>query len=76
MKIVDELSQLRGERFDKRYAQNELAYQKAVNALMANSFIPNIENAEVKTLYEAGLEIFKVHETHAQMMVDTLSQGN
>ena len=72
IKIIDELSQLRGAYFDRRYAENELAYHKAVNDLMANSFIPNIENKEVKTLFKAGLEIFKAHEHHAEMMVKAL----
>jgi len=71
-KLIDEMSQLRGAEFDKRYASNELAYHKAVNDLIENAFIPNIENAEVKTLFEAGLEIFKAHEGHAAMMVGKL----
>ncbi len=70
--LVEEMSKLRGAEFDKFYANNELAYHKAVNGLMANSFIPNIENAEVKKLFKAGLEIFKVHEHHAEMMVKSL----
>jgi putative membrane protein len=68
-KLITEMSQLRGAAFDKRYAENELAYHKAVNDLVGNTFIPNIENAEVKSLFEAGLEIFQAHETHAEMMV-------
>ncbi len=68
-KLVDQMSKLRGAEFDTFYAENELAYHKAVNDLVENAFIPNIENAEVKTLFEAGLEIFKVHEGHAAMMV-------
>ena len=71
-KLVDEMSRLRGVEFDKRYAENELAYHKAVNDLVENAFIPNIENAEVKGLFEAGLEIFKAHEGHAAMMVGKL----
>lgn len=71
-KLIDEMSQLRGQAFDKRYAENELAYHKAVNDLVENSFIPNIDNAEVKALFEAGLQIFKAHEGHAQMMVGKL----
>ena len=67
--LIDEMSQLRGPAFDRRYAENELAYHKAVNDLVENSFIPNIENAEVSALFEAGLEIFKEHEGHAAMMV-------
>lgn len=73
VKLIDELSGLRGEAFDKRYAENELAYHKAVNDLVANSFIPNIENAEVKALFEAGLKIFTAHEKHAQAMVESLN---
>ena len=68
-KLIDEMSQLRGAAFDKRYAENELAYHQAVNDLVENAFIPNIENAEVKALFEAGLKIFKAHEHHAEMMV-------
>lgn len=71
-KLIDEMSKLRGEEFDKRYAGNELSYHKAVNDLVENAFIPNIENAEVKALFEAGLEIFKAHEGHATMMVGKL----
>ncbi len=67
--IIDSLSQLRGADFDKAYAANEWEYHKAVNDLMENAFIPNIENPEVKSLFEAGLVIFKAHEQHAEMMV-------
>ena len=67
--LVDEMSKLRGAAFDKRYAENELAYHKAVNDLVENTFIPNIDNSEVKALFKAGLEIFKAHEGHAGMMV-------
>ena len=71
-KLVDEMSKLRGKAFDKRYAENELAYHKEVNQLVEKTFIPNIENAEVKKLFKAGLEIFKAHEKHAEMMVKKL----
>jgi putative membrane protein len=72
-KLVDEMSALRGAAFDKRYAENELAYHKAVNDLVGNAFIPNIENAEVKALFEAGYEIFKAHQGHAEKMVADLN---
>lgn len=70
--IIDELSQLRGDEFDKRYAENELAYHRAVNDLVANALIPNIENDEVRALFKAGLEIFRAHEGHADAMVSSL----
>lgn len=69
LKLIDEMSQLRGAEFDRRYAENELAYHKAVNELVESAFIPNIENAEVKALFKTGLGIFKAHESHAEMMV-------
>jgi putative membrane protein len=70
--IVAKLNSLSDTEFDRYYAGNELAYHKAVNDLVENSFIPNIENAEVKELFEAGLGIFKAHEGHASMMVGKL----
>ncbi|WP_054004832.1 DUF4142 domain-containing protein [Cypionkella psychrotolerans] len=69
---ITEMAALRGADFDKSYAENELGYHKAVIDLVANSFIPNIENADVKALFEAGLGIFKEHEAHAEMMVKGL----
>lgn len=71
-KLIDEMSQLRGAAFDRRYAKNELGYHKSVNNLVEKTFIPNIEHPEVKALFEAGLKIFKVHQKHASMMVTSL----
>ncbi|WP_261843173.1 DUF4142 domain-containing protein [Aliamphritea ceti] len=71
--LINEMSQLRGAEFDKFYAANELAYHKAVNELVEFTFLPNIEHPEVKTLFEAGLKIFKVHQGHAEHMVDKLN---
>lgn len=72
-KIVAEMQGLQGDAFDQYYATNELKYHKAVNDLVENAFIPNIENAEVKALFEQGLAIFKMHETHAENMVNSLN---
>ena len=72
-KIVAEMQALDGDAFDRYYAINELKYHKAVNNLVENSFLPNIENAEVKALFEQALAIFKMHETHAGNMVNSLN---
>ena len=74
VKLVNELSQLKGDAFDRRYAENELGYHKAVNDLVANTFIPNIENPEVKALFEEANVIFQAHERHAAHMVQTLAK--
>lgn len=66
--ITNELSRLRGEEFDRRYAANEAAYHKAVNGLVAKTFIPNIENPEVKNAFEGALQIFLVHQEHAEKL--------
>lgn len=71
-KLVDEMAGLRGAAFDKRYAENELAYHQAVNKLVEHTFLPNIKNPEVKALFTQGLQIFKAHEKHAEMMVKSL----
>jgi len=75
--IVDELTQLSGDAFDRRYAENEFAYHQAVNGLVAGTFIPNIDHPEVKALFEGALVIFQAHEEHAEMMVAALeNQGS
>ena len=71
--ILRDMAGLSGTDFDRRYAENELGYHKAVNGLVETAFIPNIENAEGKSLFEAGLKIFKAHERQAAMMVKTLA---
>lgn len=71
--IINGFVKLRGAEFDAAYAANELAYHQAVNGLVGDVMIPNIDNAEVKALFEQGLEIFKAHEGHAEMMVKDLN---
>lgn len=71
--IKDELSGLRGDAFDRRYAENELAYHVTVNGVVAEAFIPNIENGEVKAAFQDALTIFRGHEAHARRMVEQLS---
>ncbi len=71
-KLVDEMSHMHGKAFDRRYAANELAYHKAVNGLVEDVFIPNIENPEVKALFQEALAIFKAHQFHAEKMVASL----
>ncbi len=69
VELVNKFSALRGAEFDLAYAENEVAYHKAVIGIVENDFIPNIENAELKALYTQGLVIFKEHLTHAEAML-------
>lgn len=73
--IKDELSRLRGAAFDAYYAKNELAYHRAVNGLVADTFLPNLMNAEVKAAFAGALAIFRGHEQHAEQMVGRLTMS-
>lgn len=70
--IRDELRQLTGTAFDKRYAANELAYHQAVNGAVEGTLIPAAQNEKLKSLLLSALKTFKVHERHAQDMVAKL----
>jgi len=63
------MSHLRGVAFDRAYAANELRYHRAVNGLVATTFIPKIANKDAKAAFEGALVIFTAHEQHAEMMV-------
>lgn len=67
-----ELRGLSGAAFDKAYAQNELAYHQVVVKTVAEQWIPTIQNAEFKKFMTDANEIFKVHQAHAQHVVDGL----
>lgn len=74
-RITDEMSGLRGAEFDRYYATNELRYHQLVNGVIADAFIPNAKNAEVKKAFAAALPIFRGHEAHAEQLVSRLHAG-
>ena len=61
-----ELKKLGGSAFDKAYADNEVAYHKAVDSALETTLIPDASNAELKSLLQTGLKIFQGHEQHAE----------
>lgn len=70
-RIKDELSRLRGAAFDRAYVENELQYHQTVNGVVADVFIPTIENTDVRSAFEGALRIFRGHERHAEDLVRT-----
>ncbi len=66
----NELKALNGAAFDKAYAENELAYHQFVNKTVEEAFIPAADNQEFKELLGVALQTFKVHEGHAEMLVE------
>jgi putative membrane protein len=67
-----ELKKLAGAAFDKAYADNEVAYHKAVDNALEAVLIPNASNAELKDLLTTGLKIFQGHEQHAEQVAQSL----
>ena len=60
------LAALDGAAFDRAYVDNEIAYHKTVNGALATQLIPSADNAELKSLLETGLTLFREHQAHAE----------
>lgn len=67
-----ELEKLSGAKFDKAYADNEVAYHKTVDNALQTVLIPDATNAELKDLLTTGLKIFQGHEQHAEHVAQSL----
>jgi putative membrane protein len=63
-----ELAKLNGDAYDKAYVANEVAYHKTVNGALESQLIPSASNAELKSLLQTGLKIFKGHQQHAEQI--------
>jgi putative membrane protein len=63
-----------GAEFDKAYIDNEVAYHKAAIDLVENTLIPDATNAELKSLLQSALPIFKQHLAHAEMVQKELQK--
>ena len=64
----DKLAKLNGAAFDRAYIANEIAYHKTVNGALEKTLIPNAHNAELKSLLETGLTLFREHQAHAEQI--------
>lgn len=63
-----------GDDFNKAYVDNEVAYHKAAIDLVENRLIPESTNAELKSLLQSALPIFKEHLSHAEMLQTKLNK--
>jgi putative membrane protein len=69
-----ELGKLSGAAFDRAYVENEVAYHKTVNAALKDTLIPDSQNAELKSLLQAGLALFTAHQQHAEHLSMALAK--
>lgn len=63
-----------GAEFDKAYIDNEVAYHEAAIGLVEGTLIPDASNAELKSLLQSALPIFKQHLEHAKMVQKEFSK--
>ena len=66
------LNHLHGAAFDRAYAKNEVGYHKTVNGALETTLIPSANNAELKSLLETGLTLFREHQAHAEHLSKVL----
>jgi putative membrane protein len=69
---LDKLSHLSGSAYDRAYVANEVAYHNTVNGALEKTLIPSADNAELKSLLETGLTLFREHEAHAEHVAKDL----
>ena len=60
--------------FDMEYIDNEVAYHKAVIAIVKDLLIPETDNDELKELLENVVQALEMHLNHA-IMVQTKING-
>ncbi len=66
------LAKLSGAAYDKAYAENEVAFHKAVLSALDGTLIPATQNAELKSLLETGSKLFHSHQMHAEHLAQGL----
>jgi putative membrane protein len=69
---MKKLAALDGAEFDKAYVANEVAFHRAVNGALESTLIPSASNAQLKSLLETGLTLFREHQLHAEHLAADL----
>lgn len=67
-KVKAHFDTLTGANFDTVYINNEVSYHKAAIDIVENVLIPDCTNAELKSLLQSALPLFKKHLEHAIMI--------
>ncbi len=67
---MKKLTPLKGPEFDKAFLEHEVAYHKAVIDAVTNTFLPAIQNAELKKFVESVAPAFQAHMAKAQDLLN------
>jgi putative membrane protein len=68
---MKKLNSLTGEAFDRAFLEHEVAYHKAVIDAVTTTFLPAIQNAELKAFVQKVAPAFQAHMLAAQKLLDT-----
>ena len=69
---LEELAKLEVAAFDKAYVENEVAFHGTVNGALQSTLIPAAQNAQLKSLLQTGLTLFREHQQHAEQLAAKL----
>jgi len=72
-KTIKMLRSKSGKAFDRAYIDNEVAYHKAVIAVVEGLLIPETDNGELKSLLQNVVPALKTHLEHAVMVQNKIS---
>jgi len=64
------LNRLTGAAFDEAFLEHEVAYHKAVIDAVTNTFLPTIQNGELKAFVQKVAPAFQAHMLAAQNLLD------
>ena len=67
--MLKKLNGLSGAEFDKAFLEYEVAYHKAVINAVTNTFLPAIQNAELKAFVVKVAPAFQAHMIAAQQLL-------
>ena len=73
-KNLESLRSLKGQAFDKAYADHEVAYHQQVLNALDKTLIPGAQNAELKALLVKVRPAFVAHLSHAKQLQANLSK--
>ena len=68
------LNSKKGNAFNKAYIDNEVAFHKAAINEVETVLVPDATNAELKSLLQSALPLFKAHLAHAEMVQKQFSK--
>lgn len=68
------LRKLHGKAFDRAFLENEVTYHQAVIDAVTSTFLPAIQNAELKDFVTKVAPAFQAHKMRAQQMLDAMGK--